>query len=72
MTIGEYIEAVATKSLFPPKTIQSYAQALRKIAGEIAGEPSANSVMPSNCAPSPQRRSKPGGLSPSAGRRPIP
>ena len=31
------LEAVATKSLFSPKTFQSYAQALRKIAGDIAG-----------------------------------
>ena len=37
VTIGEYIEAVATKSLFSPKTFQSYAQALRKIAGNITG-----------------------------------
>jgi hypothetical protein len=37
VTVGEYIEAVATKSLFTPKTLQSYAQALRKIAGDIAG-----------------------------------
>ena len=37
MTIGEYIEAVAAKSLFSPKTLQSYAQALRKIAGDITG-----------------------------------
>ena len=38
VTIGEYIEAVATRSLFSPKTFQSYAQALRKIAGDIADE----------------------------------
>jgi hypothetical protein len=38
VTIGEYIEAVATKSLFLPKTLQSYAQALRKITGDITGE----------------------------------
>jgi hypothetical protein len=37
VTIGEYIEAVATKSLFSPKTFQSYAQALRKITGDIPG-----------------------------------
>jgi hypothetical protein len=37
VTIGEYLEAVATKSLFSPKTLQSYAQALRKIAGDITG-----------------------------------
>ena len=37
MTVGEYIEAVATKSLFSSKTLQSYAQALRKIAGDITG-----------------------------------
>jgi hypothetical protein len=37
VTVGEYIEAVATKSLFSPKTLQSYAQALRKIAGDITG-----------------------------------
>ncbi len=37
VTIGEYIQAVAAKSLFSPKTLQSYAQALRKIAGDITG-----------------------------------
>jgi hypothetical protein len=37
VTISEYIEAVATKSLFTPKTLQSYAQALRKITGDITG-----------------------------------
>lgn len=37
VTIGEYLEAVATKSLFSPKTLQSYAQALRKITGDITG-----------------------------------
>ena len=37
VTVGDYIEAVTTKSLFSPKTLQSYAQALRKIAGDIAG-----------------------------------
>jgi hypothetical protein len=37
VTVGEYIEAVTTKSLFTPKTMQSYAQALRKITGDIAG-----------------------------------
>ena len=35
VTIGEYLEAVAAKSLFSPKTLKSYAQALRKIAGDI-------------------------------------
>jgi hypothetical protein len=38
VTIGEYIEAVAAKSLFSPKTLQSYAAALRKITGDITGE----------------------------------
>ncbi len=37
VTVGEYLEAVATKSLFSPKTLQSYAQALRKIAGDVTG-----------------------------------
>ena len=37
-TIGEYIEAVSSRNLFLPKTLQSYAQALRKIAGDITGE----------------------------------
>ena len=37
VTVGEYIEAVAARSLFSPKTFQSYAQALRKIAGDISG-----------------------------------
>ena len=36
-TLGEYIEPVSAKSLFSPKTLQSYAQALRKIAGDITG-----------------------------------
>ena len=38
VTVGEYIEAVAAKNLFSPKTFQNYAQALRKIAGDITGE----------------------------------
>ena len=38
VTVGEYIEAVSARSLFSPKTFQSYAQALRKITGDIAGE----------------------------------
>src|SRR6478672_4233952 len=38
VTVGEYLEAVAAKSLFLPKTLQSYAQALRKITGDITGE----------------------------------
>ena len=37
VTVGEYIQAVATKTLFSPKTLQSYAQALRKITGDITG-----------------------------------
>jgi hypothetical protein len=36
--VGQYIEAAAAKSLFSPKTLESYAQALRKIAGDITGE----------------------------------
>jgi hypothetical protein len=38
VTVGEYIQAVAARSLFSPKTLQSYAQALRKITGDIVGE----------------------------------
>jgi site-specific recombinase XerD len=38
VTIGEYLEAVTAKSPIYPKTIQSYAKALRKIAGDIAVE----------------------------------
>jgi hypothetical protein len=38
VTIGEYIEAAASRSLFSPKTLESYAQALRKITGDIVGE----------------------------------
>ena len=37
VTVGQYLEAVAAKSLFSPKTLESYAQALRKIAGDITG-----------------------------------
>ena len=40
MTIGEYIEAVREKSLLRPATIESYAVALRMIAGEITGRKS--------------------------------
>jgi hypothetical protein len=40
VTIGEYIEAVEAKSLLYPKTITSYARALRKIAGDITGHTS--------------------------------
>jgi hypothetical protein len=38
VTVGDYIQAVAARSLFSPKTLQSYAQALRKITGDIVGE----------------------------------
>jgi hypothetical protein len=38
VTIGEYIEAVSAKSLIYPKTVSSYAKALRKIGGDIGGE----------------------------------
>jgi site-specific recombinase XerD len=38
VTIGEYLEAVTAKSLIYPKTVQSYAKALRKIAGDITGQ----------------------------------
>ena len=37
-TIGEYLEAVGERSLFTPKTLQSYAAALLKIVGDIIGE----------------------------------
>ena len=37
VTVGEYIEAVAARSLFSLKTFQSYAQSLRKIVGDIYG-----------------------------------
>jgi hypothetical protein len=37
VTVGEYIGAVAAKGLFSPKTLESYAQALRKITGDIHG-----------------------------------
>ena len=72
VTVGDYLEAVSAKSLFSSKTFQSYAQALRKIAGDITGVVGAKSAMPSNCAPSPQRRSKPGESSSSAGRQSTP
>ena len=35
ITIGEFIAAVRQESMIYPKTIESYAQALRKIAGDI-------------------------------------
>ena len=35
--VGSSSKAVATKGLFSPKTFQSYAEALRKIAGDITG-----------------------------------
>jgi integrase-like protein len=35
ITIGEFISAVRQESMIYPKTIESYAQALRKIAGDI-------------------------------------
>jgi hypothetical protein len=38
VTVGEYLEAVAAKTLFSPKTLESYAQALRKIVGDITAE----------------------------------
>lgn len=38
VTIGEYLEAVRTRSLIYPRTLESYSQALRKIAGDITGK----------------------------------
>ena len=38
VTVGEYVEAVTAKSLIYPKTIQSYAKALRKVVGDITGQ----------------------------------
>jgi hypothetical protein len=35
VTIGEYIDAVTSRSLLHPKTLESYAAALRKIAADI-------------------------------------
>jgi integrase len=40
VTIGEYLEAVREKSLLRPATTESYAVALRMIAGEITGRQS--------------------------------
>ena len=40
VTIGEYLEAVREKSLLRPATTESYAVALRMIAGEITGRKS--------------------------------
>jgi hypothetical protein len=37
VTIGEYMDAVYSKSLIHPKTLESYAAALRKIASDIHG-----------------------------------
>lgn len=37
VTIGEYLEIVSVKALVHPKTLVSYAAALRKIAADIAG-----------------------------------
>jgi hypothetical protein len=41
VTISEYLDAVKAKSLIHAKTIESYAAALRKIAGDIQGLSSA-------------------------------
>jgi integrase-like protein len=38
VTVGEFLAAVRQESMLYPKTIESYAQALRKIAGDIAGK----------------------------------
>ena len=40
VTIGEYLEAIREKSLLRPETIESYAVALRMIAGAISGRES--------------------------------
>jgi Phage integrase family len=37
VTVGEYVEAVAAKSLIHSKTLRSYSAALRKIASDIQG-----------------------------------
>jgi hypothetical protein len=72
VTVGEYIDAVAARSLFSPKTLQSYAQALPRSPATLPERPSASSAMLSNCAHSRQRRSKPGALNSSARGQPIP
>ena len=71
VTVGEYIEAVAARSLFSPKTLQSYAQALRKITGDIVGETKREKRDAISCARSRPRRSKRGELSSSGRRQPI-
>jgi hypothetical protein len=63
---------VATKSLFSPKTFQSYAQALRKIAGDItgvAGRERRDAVKLRTLTP---EKIESGELSSSTGKQPIP
>jgi integrase len=36
VTVGEYIEAVTERSIFRPRTLQSYVSAFRQLVGEIA------------------------------------
>ena len=37
VTVGEYIDAVTERSIFRPKTLQSYVASLRKIVGDVGG-----------------------------------
>ena len=39
VTVGEYIDAVTARSIFRPKTLQSYAASLRKIVGDVGNIP---------------------------------
>ena len=38
VTVGEFLATVRQQSMLYPKTVENYAQALRKIAGDIAGK----------------------------------
>jgi hypothetical protein len=37
VTVGEYIDAVTERSIFRPKTLQSFVASLRKIVGDVGG-----------------------------------
>ena len=50
ITIGEFIAAVRQESMIYPKTIESYAQALRKIAGDITAYYQVSEIAVANVA----------------------
>ena len=76
VTVGDYLAIVAAKALVYPRTLESYAVALRKIAADVVGvrqkpraRRGANKPTRSASQSSPRKRSKSGGRTLSAAAR---